>query len=97
MHYTDDYNMLFVAYDNGQIHCWNLTDSGFQNVISFSFGSGITCMVYVDSTYYIIILKIRYRLIVGLQGGNIGIVMLREDIKQENHIADTNIIVCICM
>ena len=40
-------------------------------------------------------MKIRNRLIVGLQGGNIGIVMLCDNIKQENHIADTNIIVFI--
>ena len=38
-------------------------------------------------------MKIRNRLIVGLQGGNIGIVMLCDNIQQENHIADTNIIV----
>lgn len=32
-------------------------------------------------------------LIVGLEGGNIGVVFLSQNEKQENHVADCNIVV----
>ena len=77
--------MLFVAYDNGSVHYWNLTSEGFTNVGHFDFSSPVTCFVYSSKM-----------LVLGLQGGKIAFVMLESNQKQETSVSNSDIIVRFC-
>ena len=91
MFFSTLYNVLFVGYQNGNIHCFSVSDS-INHATQFHFDYEITCLTCDDDMYDIVIL-LTSSLIVGLRGGHIGLIKLSENQQQENQIADSDIIV----
>ena len=85
------YNVLFAAYQNGNIHCFSVSDS-ISHATQFHFNNEITCLTCDDDMYDNAVI-LTPRLMVGLGGGHIGLIKLSENQQQENQIADSNIIV----